>query len=113
MILYAVAPRPLYDGHRRIQDSEYLEFVRSQGVCIVRFCRRRMIEAAHIGPRGRGTKADDDQAVNICHFHHQAAPKSLHNLGRVAFSKLHRINFDEIISHLQEEYEQTKRQISV
>jgi hypothetical protein len=102
---YAVATGPLYAGHARKHDDDYLAFVRGQGRCAVRLCRDRHIEAAHTGPRGVGTKADDDKAVNLCRRHHCTGNKSLHKLGPVAFARLHRLDLATVIARLRAEYD--------
>ena len=98
---YAVSPRAAYTRFRRDKDPRYLAWIRRQP-CIVKGCKSRYQEAAHTGPRGLSTKADDRDALPICPFHHQTGNQSYHRLGRRRFEAVHRLDIAGLILEFNE-----------
>lgn len=63
-------PEPRQGKERRLEDPEYLAFIRHQP-CLVPGCRCRPVEAHHYGERGLGQKCRDDETAPLCWFHHR------------------------------------------
>jgi hypothetical protein len=81
-------------------SKPYLEWIRNER-CVV--CGTwELIEAAHIGTGGMGTKVDDFRALPMCAYCHRISDRSYHNMGNTySFERYHRINFKaQIITHL-------------
>jgi len=57
----------------RVRDREYLEVVRGMPCClrVLGECNGD-VQAHHAGKRPMGRKADDDTAVPLCSWHHEA-----------------------------------------
>lgn len=81
---------------RRI-DEAYIEWIKSLPCAI---CGRVGISDPHhvnyAGRGGMGTKADDDRAIPLCHYHHVEA----HNMGRTTFAIKYSFGYEELIRHL-------------
>jgi hypothetical protein len=74
-----------------VQDRNYLTFIRSQQCCVSGSWRG--VEAAHFGPRGRGQKADDLQALPLSRILH----RQHHALGTARFARLHNLDIQALI----------------
>ena len=80
---------------KRAKDESFRRFVR-QFPCVA--CKkvgtfRRPIEAAHMGPRAFGSKADDCLCLPLCSECHQHGPGALHKVGPVEFQAVHSLDF--------------------
>ncbi len=104
VIPFQIAPRQPYKPTPRVQDPAYLAWIRTQP-CAVSRCHARYIEAAHTGPRGLSTKADDRQAIPLCPEHHQHGKHSLHKLGRRLFEGFWKLDLTALIRELNDWYE--------
>ncbi len=93
--------RPLYNRYLEApaRDELYLAYVRSFP-CVVHGCRRKA-EAAHIGPHGVAQKASDYSTAPICEHHHRTSPSSLHNIGLLAFERLHGVHLMDVVRRLR------------
>lgn len=60
------------------KDPKHLDRVRELGCCI---CGTHPASAHHIRHgQGMSQKADDHEAIPLCHYHHQG-PQGIHTLG--------------------------------
>lgn len=86
---------------RRIQDRDYLQFVRAHP-CLIKQCWRKP-SAHHVrfpGQGGLGTKPSDFQTVPLCEKHHRQE----HDLGRERFEAEHGLTLFVVIIGLLTEY---------
>lgn len=80
------------------QDRNYLAFIRSQPCCVSNSWRG--VEPAHFGPRGRGQKADDRQALPLSRTLH----RQHHEIGTARFARLHNLDIEALILDYQALY---------
>lgn len=86
------------------QDPDYLAFLRTQPCCVTGSWRG--VESAHFGPRGRGQRADDRQALPLTRQLH----RQHHALGTAKFVELHKLDLNALILDHNSLYEsQLKR----
>lgn len=95
-----VAPQSLTRLPKPGRNPLYLRFIRQQPCCVSGVTWT--VEAAHTGPRGLGTKANDLDALPLSRELH----RQLHQIGPVAFQLHHRVLFSKLISELQERAKQ-------
>jgi hypothetical protein len=78
------------------RSKPYLAWIRTLD-CLVPFCEFKPIQAAHTGSDGgTGIKASDWSAVPLCLIHHAL----YHQIGKRAFAKRYRLNFQAIVERL-------------
>ncbi len=94
-----VTPQRLTQLPRPGVNHAYVRFVRRQPCCVSG--QTWNIEAAHTGPRGLGTKANDLDCIPLARQFHQFGPNSYHVLGRTRFERFHKISIPDVIRELQ------------
>ncbi len=107
--------RPGPPRRGRIENPEYLAFVRQHG-CVV--CHLGMLvrdedepcvqasltEAAHVGLRGLSQRCSDTETLPLCATeHHREGPESAHVLSK-HFWRVHGLNRDALIAQMQALY---------
>ncbi len=99
--------RPGKPRRGRLQDSDYLEWIREQP-CVL--CRKYdtqkqmgITEAAHVGERGLGQKCSDRETIPLCGYDHREGSNSHHKLGK-QFWKVHGLDRNKLIAKYQEAY---------
>lgn len=70
--------RRLYE----LEDLKYLRWLRGQS-CAIPGCSAAIVEAAHIGPRGYGSRCADREAIPLCPGHHRTRRDAQHVLGKL------------------------------
>lgn len=93
--------RALKPKRGRVEDRAYKRWVCANHPCLVanRLCSR-WVEPHHVGrPR------DDHRVVQLCSVHHRESPAAVHAIGRRAFERRFRINFEAAIAALNEEWQ--------
>jgi hypothetical protein len=77
---------PLRRSIKPSLNRGHLAFVRRQPCAVCGSCRG--VQAAHVGPRGLGTKAPALQTIPLCWGHHTVRNDSIHALGPVKFARV-------------------------
>jgi hypothetical protein len=87
----------------RVNDPQYLKWIRSL-VCVIvsRKCRG-FVEAHHAGIRGLGQRAEDNTAIPLCVRHHRLGEDSVHRLGK-RFWQRHNLDRDDLILGYQKAF---------
>ncbi len=103
-----------------IVDEAYLAWIRQQPciLCALGVAKLKELgwpdpklqtfptEAAHVGDRGFGQRAQDRTAIPLCSMvHHREGPKSHHVLGKY-FWPIHGLDRHALIQHYNAKYEQ-------
>lgn len=104
---FQIANRQMYQREKPVRDPKFLKFVRI--LCCIVCGSYRYVEAAHFGPRGLGQKADDTDALPLCHKCHQVGPHLYHVLGARRFVAFHNLNVAVHQQECREGYQQLKR----
>jgi len=75
---------PVYLVWIRTQPCVVCDKLRQMGVVLTLNGRTALgiIEAAHVGDRGKGQKCSDLETLPMCDWHHRIGPEAHHVLGR-------------------------------
>jgi hypothetical protein len=67
-------------------------------------CRYDPIEQAHVGKAGKGMgrKADADQTVPLCRFHHRI----LHHIGTQSFEQRYGVDLDALAAETERRWQE-------
>jgi hypothetical protein len=98
------APRRATGATRRgpTRGEGYKAWIRTLP-CLV--CHQTPSEAAHTGrDGGTGQKASDSSCVPLCALHHTVGGDSYHQVGRVRFARRFRLNLEDEVKRLNQEW---------
>lgn len=81
-----------------VRSGDYRLWLRTHE-CAVPGCDVRgesRIEAAHTGPHGLSTKADDIRCLPLCAAHHRAPGQGLDAIGRLEFERRYQMDINRL-----------------